>query len=98
MKYSDIPAAAKMTTASIMVIMGIISWSTTFQTDAEAAEMEQRVSKTLNDVRTDNIDAQISAYEFQLLDNTLSAEKREWLERQIKKLEAKKQCIQRGEC
>lgn len=90
MKWADIPVAAKMATASVVVIMSVLGYLTTFQTDAEAAEMERRVSKQLDQIRIDDLEAQISLYEFQKLSDDLSPAKVEWLDRQIEKLEKNK--------
>lgn len=90
MKWSDIPTAAKMATSSVVVIMAAVGYLTTFQTDAEAAEMEQRVTKKLDQIRIDDLEAQIALYEFQKLSDDLSPPKIEWLDKQIEKLEKKK--------
>ena len=98
MKWGDIPVAAKMATASVVAIMAIISYLTTFQTDAEAMEYQQRHGKELQQVRIQQIQARIDDYEYRLLSGNLTPEQREWIKRKIASLEETKSCIRKGEC
>lgn len=97
MKWADIPMAAKMTTAAVVTIMSVVGYLSTFQTEAEAAEMEQRISKELKNIRIDEIENQIDLYEFQKLNEDLSQAKVEWLDKQIDKLEKKKDRLEQVE-
>ena len=97
-KWSDIPNAVKIVIPTVAVIMSVVSYMTTFQTDAEAAEMEKRITKEVQSSRVDDIEAQIDLYEFQLLDEKLSESKKEWIKRKIADLKAKRECIREGTC
>lgn len=96
--WNAMPTAAKLSSAAIIGIFAVISYLTSFQTDAEAAEMEKAITKKLDDTRIEQNDLKIQDYEFKLLEPGLTEEQKQWIDRQIKKLEAKNTCIRKKEC
>jgi hypothetical protein len=97
-KWGEIPASLRMTSVSVVAIMAVVAYLTTFQTDAEAADKWQQHGQQLTNVRVQSIDQQISGYRYQLLTQGLSAAQRKWLNDEIAKLEKLKSCIRKGEC
>ncbi len=98
MKWTDIPLSAKMTAASVVVIMSAIAYLSTYQTDVEAQQYRQYHQGELVRFREQQVQEQIDQYRFQLLSGGLSAEQRAWIEAKIRELESFKACIRRREC
>jgi len=97
-KWGDIPAAAKMSAAAVVGVMGILGYLTTYQTDAEAMQYQKQHGQQLVLVRIQNIENQISQYRYQLLSTKLSAEQRQWINDEIDKLNEVIKCIRNGTC
>lgn len=96
--WKDIPLALKMTAASVIAIVAIMGYLSTYQTDAEASEYQQKHQSELVAIRIDQLEERISQYRFQLLSGNLTPDQRRWIEDQIKKLEEQIKCIRKGEC
>lgn len=87
-----------MTSAAVVGIFAIVSYLTMFQTDAEAMETEKRIYQKLDKTRIEVNEQKIKDYEFKLLEPDLTKEQREWIDRQIKSLNKKIDCIRDGKC
>ena len=96
--WSLIPDSIKMTSAAVVGIFAIVSYLTLFQTDAEAMETEKRIYQKLDKTRIEVNEQKIKDYEFKLLEPDLTKEQREWIDRQIKSLNKKIDCIRDGKC
>jgi len=97
-KWADIPAAAKMTVATVMAVMGILGYLTTYQTDVEAQAYQQAHNQQLALIRVQEIETQTAQYRYQLLSNQLTLEQRNWIITEIRRLEALIACIRAGTC
>ena len=96
--WNAVPDTMKMTAAAVMGVLAIVSYLTLFQTDAEAMETEKRIYQKLDLTRIEVNDQKIKDYEFKLLDQNLTNEQKDWIDRQIKSLKEKNDCIRKKEC
>jgi hypothetical protein len=96
--WSLIPDSLKMTAAAVVGIFAIVSYLTMFQTDAEAMETEKRIYQKLDKTRIEVNEQKIKDYEFKLLEPDLTEQQKEWIDRQIKSLNKKIDCIRDGKC
>jgi len=98
-KWSDIPVAAKMATASVVVIFSVLAFLfTTFQTDAEAAQYQQQNTQEISRFRVQNLEAQIEELRYKIKFTKPPPDEAEWMREQIERLEKKIECIRAGEC
>lgn len=98
MKWADIPVVVKAGVACIVATMAFVGYMSTYQTDAEAGQYREQHGQELQRVRIQQVEDRIAEYEYRLLSQNLNPQEREWLQRQIKKLEAQKECIRNGKC
>ena len=98
MKWADIPSALKLTAGAVTGVLTMVAYLSLYQTDAEAMELEQRVVKKMDDTRIEVNEQKIKDYEFKLLAPGLTAEQIDWIDRQIRTLEKKNECIREKKC
>jgi len=98
MKWADIPLAAKMAVTSVAVIVGIMGYLTTYQTDAEAQQYQKQHGEQLSLSRVQQLEVIIEQYRYQLLSADLSAAQREWIVDEINRLNKQIACIRAGTC
>jgi uncharacterized coiled-coil DUF342 family protein len=99
MKWSDIPAAAKMATASVVVIFSMLTFLfTTFQTDVEAAQYQQQNTQEISRFRIQNLETEIEELRFKIRFTKPPPEEEKWMRDQIERLEKKIECVKAGEC
>jgi len=97
-KWSDIPASAKLAALIVTYIMVMLGYLATYQTDAEAQAYQQKHQSELINFRVQQVEQRIQDYRYQLLSSKLSAEQREWIQAELKRLEEQKKCIRAGTC
>lgn len=98
MKWSDIPASAKLAALIVTYIMLMLGYLATYQTDAEAQAYQQQHQSELINFRVQQVEQRIQDYRYQLLSSRLSPEQREWIYAELKRLEEQKKCIREGAC
>lgn len=96
--WSAMPDFLKTVAGAVIGVFAIVSYLTLFQTDAEAMEAENRIYKKMDDTRIEVNDQKIKDYEFQLLAPNLTPKQKDWIDRQIKSLKEKNDCIRKKEC
>ena len=96
--WKSIPDTIKMTAGAVVGIVAIMGYLTMYQTDAEAMEAEHRIYQKLDDTRIEVNEQKIKDYEFNLLAPDLTPPQKDWIDRQIKSLKEKNDCIRRKEC
>jgi len=96
--WANIPDSLKMTAGTVLGVFAVVSYLTLFQTDAEAMETEKRIYLKLDKTRIEVNEQKIKDYEFKLLEPDLTDQQIQWIDRQIKTLEKKNNCIRDSKC
>lgn len=96
--WNAVPDSIQLVIIVVGSIFAVVSYLTLFQTDAEAMETEQRIYQKLDQTRIEVNEQKIKDYEFKLLEPGLTPEQKDWIDRQIKSLKEKNDCIRRKEC
>ena len=96
--WAMLPDSMKMAGSAVIGVLAIVSYLTLFQTDAEAMETEKRIYKKLDQTRIEVNEQKIKDYEFKLLEPDLTEQQKEWIDRQIKSLNKKIDCIRDEKC
>lgn len=98
MKLSDIPAAWKVGSGGVVVVLAIMAYLSTYETKAEAQQYQVQHGQQLNLFRVQQIETQIAQYRYQLLSAQLTPAQRQWIESEIARLQAQIACIRAGQC
>lgn len=99
MKWADIPDSVKLTGVILAAASAVSGFAfTTFQT-IEAAEYQQQTQAVeLRAWRLQEIERQIKVLEFQLLSDDLTEAQKEFLRKEVQRLEKEKECVREGKC
>jgi peptidoglycan hydrolase CwlO-like protein len=96
-KFADIPTSIKMTVASVAVIMTTLTFLfSTFQTDVEAAEYQERNTREIVRFRVQDLEKQIRELEYKMEFTAPPPKEKAWMEKNIKKLEQDIEKIEEG--
>ncbi len=97
--WKEIPDTVKLAGVTLTCLGAVLGFAYgEFQT-IEAAEFQQQTQAIeLRAWRLQEIERQIKAMEFQLLSTELSDSQREFLRKEIERLEEEKKCIREGKC
>ena len=89
-KWEDIPVAAKMTTAVVSALAGVVIWAfTTFETSDAAEQKWSQHNQAIACRTVYEWQEKIRAYLDRLrYDTTLTAHDRRWIEQEIESLKA----------
>lgn len=96
--WTRIPDLVKFSSVVIGACLGMMGYLTTYQSDAEAQTYQVQHGQQLANVRVDQIEQTIAAYRYKLLTENLTPQQREWIQKEIQRLEDKKKCIRDGTC
>jgi len=97
-KLADIPVAWKMGTGGLAVVLAVMAYLTTYETRADAQAYQLGHASELVRARVSEIERVIADKNYRLLSERLSEEQRAFLEKEVARLEAEKQCIIDRKC
>ena len=98
-KFADIHAAWKFGTGGLVVVLAVMTYlSTTFYSRVEAQGWQQAHNQQLALIRVQDVETQIAQYRYQLLSSQLTDAQRNWINSEIRRLEALIACIRAGTC
>ena len=96
--WNDIPASAKLSAGVVVAVFSLMGYLTTYQTDVEAQTYQLQHESELVRNRVSEIERDISSLRYRLLSEKLSDEQRQFLDGEVQRLEAEKQCIIERKC
>ena len=94
----DIPAAWKFGTGGLAAVLTMMAYLSTYQTDLEAQQYQQYANSQVAQLRVQQAEQQIAGYRYQLLSAILTPQQREWILKEIERLEVQIACIRAGTC
>jgi peptidoglycan hydrolase CwlO-like protein len=96
-KWNDIPAYVKLTTATVMVLFTVVTFLfATFQTDVEAAQYQEQNTREIVRFRVQDLEKQIRELEYKMEFTAPPVKEKLWMQKQIEKLKGEIEKIQEG--